>query len=71
MCGGVTYFSSKYTWWKTLEHLIHVICGCETLDGIWEYVEGMLKDANIKKNILEGYYTRSNWNKYQRTSYEK
>ncbi len=33
---------------ETLEHLVY---DCETLDGIWEHVEGKLNDANIKLKI--------------------
>ncbi len=32
---------------ETLEHLVY---DCETLDGIWEHVEGKLNDAKIKNN---------------------
>ncbi len=42
----------------------HNIYDCETLDGIWEHVEGKLNNANIKlkiqyRNIILG-VTKSN-----------
>ncbi len=35
---------------KYLQNL-HLLYDCETLDGIWEHVEGKLNDANLKIKI--------------------
>ncbi len=46
------YSNGKYKFCEiedeTLENLVY---DCETLDGIWQYVEGKLNDANIKLKI--------------------